>query len=74
MEVLRTTPVEQSIEDASDSERGLRRSLGPLQLTASGRRQAPPGPAGDPGALIQVAPGATLKNICTPWSGRIART
>src|SRR5947208_10289428 len=36
MEVLRTKSVEQSIEDASDSERGLRRSLGPIQLTALG--------------------------------------
>jgi APA family basic amino acid/polyamine antiporter len=36
MEVLRTKSVEQSIEDASDSERGLRRSLGPIQLTAIG--------------------------------------
>jgi len=36
MEVLRTKTVEQSIRDTDDPRRGLRRSLGPLQLTAIG--------------------------------------
>ncbi len=36
MEVLRTKTVEQSLEDAGDDQRGLRRSLGPVQLTAIG--------------------------------------
>src|SRR4030088_461686 len=36
MEVLRTKTVEQSIEDTDDPVRGLRRSLGPLQLTFIG--------------------------------------
>jgi basic amino acid/polyamine antiporter, APA family len=36
MEVLRTKTVEQSVQDADDAERGLRRSLGPVQLTAIG--------------------------------------
>ncbi|MBV9465745.1 MAG: amino acid permease [Solirubrobacterales bacterium] len=36
MDVLRAKTVEQSIQDADDSERGLRRSLGPVQLTAIG--------------------------------------
>jgi basic amino acid/polyamine antiporter, APA family len=36
MEVLRTKTVEQSVRDADDAEHGLRRSLGPIQLTAIG--------------------------------------
>jgi basic amino acid/polyamine antiporter, APA family len=36
MDVLRRKSVEQSIEDTEDEEGGLRRSLGPLQLTAIG--------------------------------------
>ena len=36
MEVLRTKTVEQSVRDTDDPERGLRRSLGPVQLTAIG--------------------------------------
>ncbi len=36
MEVLRTKSVEQSIQDTDDPEHGLRRSLGPIQLTAIG--------------------------------------
>jgi APA family basic amino acid/polyamine antiporter len=36
MDVLRTKSVEQSIQDTEDSERGLRRALGPVQLTAIG--------------------------------------
>jgi basic amino acid/polyamine antiporter, APA family len=36
MEVLRTKTVEQSVQDAEDAERGLRRTLGPVQLTAIG--------------------------------------
>src|SRR5213080_2980274 len=36
MEVLRTKSVEQSIQDTDDPRRGLRRALGPIQLTAIG--------------------------------------
>ena len=36
MEVLRAKTVEQSVRDADDAERGLRRSLGSVQLTAIG--------------------------------------
>ena len=36
MNVLRTKTVEQSVRDTYDPERGLRRSLGPVQLTAIG--------------------------------------
>jgi basic amino acid/polyamine antiporter, APA family len=36
MEVLRTKTVEQSVQDTDDPERGLKRSLGPIQLTAIG--------------------------------------
>ena len=36
MSVLRTKTVEQSVRDTDDPERGLRRSLGPIQLTAIG--------------------------------------
>src|SRR5437764_2116849 len=36
MEVLRTKTVEQSLADTDDPERGLRRTLGPVQLTLLG--------------------------------------
>ena len=36
MEVLRTKTVEESVRDADSDERGLRRSLGPVQLSAIG--------------------------------------
>ena len=36
MDVLRTKPVEQMIEETDNPEHGLRRSLGPIQLTAIG--------------------------------------
>jgi basic amino acid/polyamine antiporter, APA family len=36
MQVLRTKTVEQSVQDTEDPEQGLRRSLGPVQLTAIG--------------------------------------
>ena len=36
MDVLRTKSVEQSVQDADDAEHGLRRSSGPVQLTAIG--------------------------------------
>ncbi|HEY2771930.1 MAG TPA: amino acid permease [Solirubrobacteraceae bacterium] len=36
MDVLRTKSVEQSIQDTDDPDRGLRRALGPVQLTALG--------------------------------------
>jgi basic amino acid/polyamine antiporter, APA family len=36
MDVLRAKTVEQSVQDADDPDRGLRRSLGPVQLTAIG--------------------------------------
>ena len=36
MDVLRTKTVEQAVQDTEDPERGLQRSLGPVQLTAIG--------------------------------------
>ncbi len=36
MEALRRKSVEESVRDTEDSEHGLRRALGPIQLTAVG--------------------------------------